>query len=195
MTRRALLLSILSTSALYIAGCSSPQPPSGITGGYYTSADCQGKSDAIYDPAKAADKVVVIKGERKMYLYKGGSVIDTFSVSLGKKDHLGNKVKRGDKRTPVGKYTILNKRCHSVKYRAMTISYPNSQDVARAARLGVDPGSLITIHGQPHWNADGHGDRYTLANDWTDGCVALTNSDLDKLWGKVRVGTIIEIKN
>jgi len=194
MKRRALLLSLLSATALFIAGC-APKAPTGITGGYYTSEDCKNKPDAIFTPQKAVDKIVVIKSERKMYLYKDGKVVDSFPVSLGKNDHLGNKVKRGDKRTPVGRYSILNKRCHPVKYRAMTISYPNKQDVARAARLGVDPGSLITIHGQPHWNADGHGDSYTLAHDWTDGCIALTNSDLDKLWGRVRVGTTIEIKN
>jgi len=195
MNRRVILLSILSTAtALFITGC-SPKAPTGITGGYYTSEDCKNKPDAIYDPTKAADKIIVVKSERKMYLYKNGKVIETFPISLGANDHLGNKIKRGDKRTPIGTYTILNKRCHPIKYRAMTISYPNSQDVARAARMGVDPGSLITIHGQPHWNADGHGDNYTLAHDWTDGCVALTNSNLDKLWGKVRVGTPIEIKN
>ena len=193
MNRRYLFLCVLSATALFIAGCT--QRPTGITGGYYTPQDCKNKPDAIFNPARAVDKIVVDKSDRKMYLYKNGKVVDEFRVSLGKNDHLGNKVKRGDKKTPVGIYSILNKRCHPIKYRAMTISYPNSQDIARAARLGVDPGSLITIHGQPHWNADGHGDNYTLSRDWTDGCIALSNKDLDKLWGRVRVGTPIEIKN
>jgi len=195
MKKGFLLLSVLAIS-LFVTSCSkAPSGPTGITGGYYTSEDCQNKPDAIYDPSKAADKIVVVKSEHKMYLYKNGKVIETFPVSLGANDYQGNKVKRGDKKTPVGTYKILNKRCHPVKYRAMTISYPNAEDRRRAADLGVDPGSLITIHGQPHWNADGHGDSYTLAHDWTDGCIALTNSDLDKLWGRVSVGTTIELKN
>ena len=185
--------SLFITIALFLTAC-GPKIPTGVVGGYYTSEDYQNKPDAIFDPARAADKVVVIKSEHRMYIYKDGKVIKTFPVSLGAKDYQGNKVKQGDKRTPVGRYTILDKRRHPIKYRAMTISYPNTQDRARARRLGVNPGSMITIHGQPHWNADGHGDSYTLSHDWTDGCIALTNSDLDWLWGSIRPGTPIIIK-
>jgi len=181
------------TATLFITAC-SPKAPYGVVGGYYSSEDYENKPDAIYDPARAADKIVVVKSERKMYIYKDGKVIKTFPVSLGSNDYQGSKVKRGDKRTPVGEYTILNKRHHPIKYRAMTISYPNAKDRARAAKLGVDPGDMITIHGQPHWNADGHGDSYTLSKDWTDGCVALTNRDLDWLWGSVQPGTKIILK-
>ena len=178
---------------LFFTAC-GPKIPTGVVGGSYTSEDYENKPDAVFDPARAADKVVVVKSERKMYIYKNGEVIKTFSVSLGTNDHLGNKVKRGDKRTPVGTYTILNKRHHPIKYRAMTISYPNAADRARARKLGVDPGSMITIHGQPHWNADGHGDSYTLSRDWTDGCVALSNKDLDWFWGSIQPGTKIILK-
>ncbi len=188
--RSVILGSIISIATLVISGC-TPSAPTGVTGGYYTSADCKNKPDAIFDPSRAADKIVVNKSEHKMYIYKGGKVIKTFPVSLG--SNPGPKVQQGDLRTPVGRYTILDKRCHPIKYRAMTISYPNSEDRARAAKLGVNPGNLITIHGQPHWNADGHGDSYTLSHDWTNGCIALTNSDLDWLWGSVRVGTPIII--
>jgi murein L,D-transpeptidase YafK len=190
--KKLLLYISLLLITLGFTAC-GPRVPSGVVGGHYSSEDYQNKPDAVYDAARAADKIVVKKGERKMYIYKDGKVIKSFPVSLGANDHQGNKVKRGDKRTPVGTYCILNKRHHPVKYRAMTISYPNAQDRARAKRLGVDPGSMITIHGQPHWNADGHGDNYTLSKDWTDGCIALTNSDLDWLWGSVKPGTVIEI--
>jgi len=188
--RRVFLGSLVSIATLIISGC-MPSAPTGVTGGYYTSADCQNKPDAIFDASRAADKIVVNKSEHKMYIYKNGKVIKTFPVSLG--SNPGRKVRQGDLRTPVGRYTILDKRCHPIKYRAMTISYPNAEDRARAAKLGVNPGNLITIHGQPHWNADGHGDNYTLSHDWTNGCIALTNSDLDWLWGSVRVGTPIII--
>jgi len=178
------------SAIFFISGC-APSAPTGVTGGFYTPADCQNKPDAIFDPSRAADKLVVDKSEHKLYVYKDGKVIKTFRVSLG--SNPGPKVQEGDFKTPVGSYTILDKRCHPVKYRAMTISYPNAQDRARAAKLGVNPGSMITIHGQPHWNADGHGDSYTLAHDWTNGCIALSNKDLDWLWGSVRVGTPIII--
>ena len=188
--KKIILSSLIVLGSLFIIGC-APTVPTGVTGGYYTSADCQGKPDAIFNPARAADKIVVNKSEHKMYVYKDGKVIKTFPVSLG--SNPGRKLSQGDLKTPVGRYTILDKRCHPIKYRAMTISYPNAEDRARAAKAGVNPGSQITIHGQPHWNADGHGDSYTLSHDWTNGCIALTNSDLDWLWGSVRVGTPIII--
>jgi len=175
--------------AFIVSGCVSA--PTGVTGGYYTPADCANKPMAKFDPSRAADKIVVNKSEHRMYVYKNGKVIKTFPVSLG--SNPGRKVQAGDLRTPVGRYYIVDKRCHPIKYRAMTISYPNAEDRARAAKLGVNPGSMITIHGQPHWNADGHGDSYTLSHDWTNGCIALTNSDLDWLFGSVRVGTPIII--
>jgi len=192
--RKVVSLFATFTSLFIISAC-APSGPTGVVGGYYTPEDCANKPDAVFDPSRAADKLVVVKSEHRMYVYKDGKVIKEFPVSLGANDYQGNKVQQGDKRTPVGTYRILNKRCHPLKYRAMTISYPNAQDRARAAKLGVNPGSDITIHGQPHWNADGHGDSYTLAHDWTDGCIALTNKDLDWLFGSVRVGTPIIIKN
>ncbi len=188
--KKIILSSLIVLISLFVIGC-APSVPTGVTGGYYTSADCQNKPDAIFDPSRAADKIVINKSEHKLYVYKDGKVIKTFPVSLG--SNPGRKLSRGDLRTPVGRYTILDKRCHPIKYRAMTLSYPNAEDRARAAKAGVDPGGQITIHGQPHWNADGHGDSYTLSHDWTNGCIALTNKDLDWLWGSVRVGTPVII--
>jgi murein L,D-transpeptidase YafK len=179
-------LFILPIAAFLMTGCT--QAPTGVRGGSYSGSCSQPMSSVI------ADSIIVDKSDRKMYLYKSGSVIQTFPVSLGANDYQGPKVKAGDKRTPIGTYSIINKRCHSVKYMAMTISYPNANDVAQARSRGVNPGSLITIHGQPHWNADGHGDAYTLSKDWTDGCVALTNGGMRKLWSMVRTGTPITLR-
>jgi murein L,D-transpeptidase YafK len=186
-------ISVIAVVGYLLIGCGSSQPtiPTGVTGGRYTPQDCQNKPDAIFDPKRAADKLVVDKSEHTMYVYKNGKVIRTLPVSIG--PNPGPKIQQGDRRTPEGTYRILDKRCHPIKYRAMTISYPNAKDRARARKLGVNPGSMITIHGQPHWNADGHGDDYTLSHDWTNGCIALTNRDLDWLWGSVRVGTPITI--
>ena len=173
--------------ALLLAGCASK--PTGKRGGHYSGSCAQPMSSIM------ADKLVVDKSDRRMYLYRAGNQIGSMPVSLGVNDYQGEKVKQGDKKTPIGTYRILNKRCHSVKYMAMTISYPNAADRAKAASRGVNPGSLITIHGQPHWNADGHGDSYTLNKDWTDGCIALTNSGMKKLWSMIRVGTPITLRN
>jgi len=184
-------LILATTVAIAFSGCSlfGPSQPSGTRGGSYPTSGCSQPMSSTL-----ADKIIVDKSDRKMYLYKNGSLLGSMKVSLGANDYQGPKVKRGDKRTPLGTYTILNKRCHPVKYMAMTISYPNASDRAKAASRGVHPGSLITIHGQPHWNADGHGDSYTLSKDWTDGCIALTNSGMRKLWSMIRVGTPITLR-
>jgi murein L,D-transpeptidase YafK len=75
------------------------------------------------------------------------------------------------------------------------ISYPNSADRKRARRKGVSPGGYITIHGQPKWNADGRGDSYTLAHDWTEGCMAVPNKAMDALWAAVHNGVKINIRS
>ena len=185
--RETMMAALAVGGILFLAGC-GPSAPKGVRGGTYSGQCAQPMSSTL------ADRIVVDKSDRKMYLYRDGSTIATFPVSLGANDYQGPKVKRGDKRTPIGTYRIVNKRCHPIKYMAMTISYPNAADIARAKAAGVDPGSLITIHGQPHWNADGHGDAYTLSKDWTDGCIALTNSGMRKLWSMVRSGTPITLR-
>lgn len=75
----------------------------------------------------------------------------------------------------------------------MMISYPDQEDIKEAKREGIDPGGYITIHGQPKWNADGRGDKYTLAYDWTEGCIAVTNAAMDILWKSIKNGAKIEI--
>ena len=185
--RKTMIVVLAVISILFVAGC-GPKAPGGVRGGTYSGQCAQPMSSIL------ADSIVVDKSDRKMYLYRGGSTIATFPVSLGANDYQGPKVKAGDKRTPIGTYRIINKRCHPIKYMAMTISYPDASDVARARAAGLNPGSLITIHGQPHWNRDGHGDAYTLSKDWTDGCIALTNSGMRKLWSMVRPGTPITLR-
>ena len=174
--------------ALIITGCTAP---TGTRGGQYGPKEWK---TIPFRPDRAADKIVIKQREHRLYVYHNGKVIKTFPVSLGKKTKEGPKVKANDFRTPVGKYKIVDKRLHRVKYRAMTISYPNAQDLARAKKLGVKTGSYITFHGQPYWNRDGHGDSYTLSHDWTNGCIALTNKDLDWLWSAVKPGTPVIIE-
>ena len=139
------------------------------------------------------DKIVVYKKKRKMYTYSQGKLMHEFRISLGKYADKGNKVKAGDYRTPEGSYKIIRKKCDNRLYRSLMISYPNAEDKVRAAKKGVSAGGYITIHGQPKWNADGHGDAYTLSRDWTEGCMAVPNKAMDVLWSAVRNGVRIDI--
>jgi len=181
---------VLLGAMVWLSGCFGPTATGGSKG-QYNLKECK---PIPFRPDRAADKLVIKQKEHKLYVYHNGKVIKTFRVSLGKNMKQGGKVKAGDFRTPIGTYKILDKRCHPIKYRAMTISYPNAQDIARAKKLGVNPGNYITFHGQPYWNRDGHGDSYTLAHDWTNGCIALTNKDLDWLWSAVKPGTPVIIE-
>lgn len=146
-------------------------------------------------PGEKIDKIVVYKGKRTLTTYRSGKVVNTFRMSLGDKGgaNAGNKLKAGDYRTPEGSYKIVRKKCDDRLYRSLMISYPNAVDIARSRAAGVKPGGYITIHGQPKWNADGHGDSYTLSKDWTEGCMAVPNRAMDTLWRAVENGVPIEI--
>jgi len=146
-----------------------------------------------YEQDGGIDRIVVVKEERKMYLYKEGKVQQTIPVSLGK-NPLGQKQKKGDFKTPEGEFFIHRKLCSPKYYRSLCISYPRPEDKARAAAKGVNPGGDITIHAQPRWNADGKGNSYTLSRNWTQGCVAVTNDAMKELWYAVREGVPITIR-
>ena len=140
--------------------------------------------------AEKADLVVVKKSESRLYLQRGGKQIASFKIALGA-DPEGHKQQEGDERTPEGRYVLDSKNPKSAYFKSIHISYPNAVDVATAKAHGVNPGGLIMIHGQKN----GLGWLAALAQlfDWTDGCVALSNDDMEKLWSAVDVGTRIEI--
>ena len=146
-----------------------------------------------YAQNRSIDKIVVVKQKRKMYLYKAGQLIQAIPVSLGK-NPLGHKQEKGDYRTPEGEYFIHRKLCSPKYYRSLCISYPRPSDIQSAKARGVNPGGDITIHAQPKWNADGKGDSYTLARNWTQGCIAVTNEAMQELWYAVREGIPITIR-
>jgi murein L,D-transpeptidase YafK len=142
-------------------------------------------------PSVGADLVVVYKSERKLVLLSQGKEIRSYKVALGS-EPVGLKTRHGDHRTPEGIYTLDSRNPNSHFYKAFHISYPNSKDIATANRLGVSPGGDIMLHGLPKeyaWVGKAH----TL-HDWTDGCIAVTNEEMDELWKLVPVGTPIEIK-
>ena len=130
-----------------------------------------------------------------LYAYKNGKLVHEFRMSLGANGGAngGDKVKAGDYRTPEGSYSIVRKKCDNRLYKSLMISYPSEADKAKARAHGVNPGGYITIHGQPKWNADGRGDNFTLSRDWTEGCMAVPNAAMDKLWAAVEKGVKIEI--
>ena len=181
----------LFVSLLIFSGCAPEVPKED----YYSLKECQEELlDATdYNQDNGIDRIVVIKKEHMMYLYKEGEVQQTIPVSLGK-NPLGQKRKKGDFKTPEGEFFIYRKLCSPKYYRSLCISYPRPEDKARAAVKGVNPGGGITIHAQPKWNADGKGDSYTLSRDWTQGCVAVTNTAMKELWYAVQEGVPITIQ-
>jgi murein L,D-transpeptidase YafK len=183
------------TTALFIVGCGETPYYGKVDNTPYATKECMRElaRGAEIDDNNKIDKIVVYKKKRKLYAYRDGKVVEEFRISLGKNGDKGNKVKAGDYRTPEGTYTIVRKKCDSRLYRSLMISYPNEADKARARTRGVNPGGYITIHGQPKWNADGRGDAYTLSRDWTEGCMAVPNLAMDKLWSAVEKGVKIEI--
>ena len=138
-----------------------------------------------------ADYVVVDKSDRKLYLYKAGRVLREFDVSLGLVPN-GPKQREGDFRTPEGKYTLDARNANSDFFLSIHVSYPNETDRARARDQGVDPGGQIMIHGLP--NEPRYDVRHYLDTDWTDGCIAVSNSDMVDIWLMTRESTPIEIR-
>lgn len=137
------------------------------------------------------DRIVVIKSERKLMLMSGDSVLRSMNISLGLMPR-GPKQREGDFRTPEGRYFIEAKNSDSDFFLSLKVSYPNASDMAAARRLGVDPGGQIMIHGLP--NEPSHEDAAYLGLDWTDGCIAVTNSDMVDLWRLTSIAMPIEIR-
>ncbi|MDX2373112.1 L,D-transpeptidase family protein [Psychrobacter sp. PP-21] len=136
------------------------------------------------------DKVFVDKSDRVLQLIERGNVIRSYRIALGDSP-VGHKQQEGDQRTPTGIYTLDYKNENSIAYRSIHISYPNAVDKAHAKSLGVSPGGDIMIHGQ--MNGFGHLSWLNQSRDWTDGCIAVTNDEMDTIMAAVKVGTMIEI--
>lgn len=146
---------------------------------------------AIAYGIEKADMVLVIKSESKLYLKKDGKILEEYHVVFGANPK-GHKLQEGDERTPEGEYTLDYKKEDSAFYKAIHISYPNELDRKRAMINGVDPGGAIMIHGQK--NDIGWLSLISQYFNWTDGCIAVSNSAMDEIWEAVDVGTPIEIK-
>ncbi len=129
--------------------------------------------------------------ERTLELLNQGNVIKTYKISLGS-EPVGPKARQGDHKTPEGAYVLDFRNVHSRFYKSIHISYPNEHDRARARQNGVQPGGDVFVHGLPNgFGAIGSAHRL---KDWTDGCIAVTDKEMDEIWKAVSDGTQIEIK-
>lgn len=136
------------------------------------------------------DRIVVHKKERTMELIYAGHVVRTYKIALGG-NPVGPKTQQGDHRTPEGTYVIDRRNRQSQFHRSLHISYPNAWDRERARKLGVATGGDIFIHGLPNGYAfigSAHRGR-----DWTDGCIAVTDQEIEEIWKLVNDGTSVEI--
>jgi murein L,D-transpeptidase YafK len=149
---------------------------------------CSSKSVPVKD---VADKIVVVKSTHTMTLYYKGSALRTYHVALGRGPGHA-KQQQGDHETPEGLYTIDAKNSHSRFHLALHVSYPNSDDKRRAQKLGVALGGEIMIHGIQ--NGLGWVGSLQSYADWTDGCIGLTDLEIEEVWKIVPVGTPIELR-
>ena len=151
-------------------------------------------AEAIAGPARIrapADRILVKKSERRLYLLKGGQVIAEYPIRLGL-NPTGPKRYEGDYRTPEGRYELVRRNPNSEFFLSLEVSYPNDQDLERAREIGKPPGGLIMIHGQP--NLPSKSAEYYKSNDWTNGCIAVSNRDMVDIWLRTDLGTPIEIQ-
>lgn len=137
------------------------------------------------------DKLVVFKAKRQLLAYSNGQLIKTYNISLGRQP-IGDKEFEGDKKTPEGLYYINDKNPNSGYYKNLGISYPDKEDIENAKRLGKPVGGDIKIHGLR--NRTGFIGKFHRWFDWTLGCIALTDNEIDELYKAVEIGTPIEIK-
>ena len=138
-----------------------------------------------------ADLVVIEKGARELHLLQDGEVFRTFSIALGIRP-VGDKKQEGDFKTPEGRYILDARNPESEYFLSIRISYPNAEDRREARDAGVQPGGAIMIHGQP--NVPQHSETFYRTQDWTNGCIAVSNSDMIDIWLMTGENTPIEIR-
>lgn len=137
-----------------------------------------------------ADRVLIEKSDRTLTLYSKGTVLRTYLVALGRTS--GAKEREGDGKTPDGVYRVVEHKRDSAFHRALRLSYPETKDLTRARVLGVNPGSDIMIHGLQ--NGLGWIGRLQHKVDWTAGCIAVTDPEIEQIYDAVRDGTVVEIR-
>jgi murein L,D-transpeptidase YafK len=179
-------LVLSAVAALFTTNADSARVPVGIVSPTVLHAPVIGVRARVM-----ADSIVVEKQRHTLTLYFGGTLVRRYAVALGAQP-VGDKVRRGDNRTPEGVYHIDARNGQSKFYKSLHISYPDAAHAQRARALGVAAGGDIMIHGLPRGLeqvGSAHRDF-----DWTEGCIALTNQEVDEIWSAIADGTPIEIK-
>jgi murein L,D-transpeptidase YafK len=163
---------LLAATLLALGGCATrpPEPPRQVS----------------------ADQVVVKKSEHKMQLLKAGHVVREYRINLGDNPY-GHKQRQGDERTPEGEYLLDWRNPRSLYYKSIHVSYPNAEDRAAAQARGFDPGGMVMIHGRPSYIDSPRILAEYDNRDWTNGCIAVKNAEMDEIWMAVRDGTPIRI--
>ncbi|HEU4497478.1 MAG TPA: L,D-transpeptidase family protein [Flavobacterium sp.] len=146
--------------------------------------------EAELPKGRIVDRIEVFKSKRKMMVYSGSDLLKIYAISLGK-NPIGHKEFEGDCRTPEGVYIINDKNPNSGYHKNLGISYPNKKDVAHAKALGKNAGGHIKIHGLR--NGRCYISKWHRWKDWTAGCIAVTNDEVDELFESVKIGAAIEI--
>ena len=146
---------------------------------------------ATSEALQAADKVLVVKSEHRLYLLRDGQPFKSYRVAFGL-NPTGHKEREGDYRTPEGSYLLDGRNSQSEYFLSIHVSYPNDQDMEHARRNRWKPGGSIMIHGLP--NLPRKSAEYYHSADWTDGCIALTNDDMLEVWLLTHTNTPIEIR-
>ena len=182
---RSLLL-LLSVSLIPITGCES------VSGWYRHKKASPQKivRQLPQAPSKNIDRAVIEKGKRTLTVYAGNQVVASYRIALGR-EPAGAKNCEGDYKTPEGRYKIVAQNPNSRFYRSLMLDYPNANDIAVAKQRNCKPGGLIAIHGLENgfeWVGRTHS-----SVDWTNGCVAVTNQEMDRLWKIMPIGTPVEI--
>jgi murein L,D-transpeptidase YafK len=150
---------------------------------YYNSQLLAQNTDKI-------DQIKIIKSERKLFTYSKGKILKTYKIALGK-NPIGQKLKEGDGRTPEGVYEIIAKNPKSAYHLSLKISYPNSKQIEEAKKLSINPGGDIMIHGIR--NGFGFVGKHHSLFDWTKGCIAVSNKEIEEIYNLVSIGTKVEI--
>lgn len=171
---------VLSHSFEETSAQAPPSPP-----------EVDGAAPAVDGLPAPVDKVLVLKSRRLLILLKGDETVRQYRIALGA-NPVGPKEQEGDERTPEGVYVLDWRNSDSKYYKSIHISYPSEDDVARAEARGASPGGYVMLHGLPE-KMEWMGSLHRLF-DWTDGCIAVTNAEMDEIWELVSDGTLIEIR-
>ena len=179
---------LLATAAPAVFASGKPQGPGRLNA--HAEADASASDTSAVPPQLLADRVVVRKSERRMYLMHGENVLRSYRVALGL-NPVGPKVQEGDSRTPEGHYLLTRRNPRSEYFLSIQVSYPNDRDMQRARRNRLTPGGSIMIHGLP--NDLRREPSYYEKRDWTDGCIAVSDSDMLEIWLMTPPDTPIDI--